>query len=123
MFNKILDDNGLSIPATTVFLTYLMFLSLGLCECGKMPREVKPHQFYLFLCALLDTASFTLNMFAYQYTTIANNDLMQVFGIFVAAFLSMIVLKLKYHGLHYLGMLLGAVGMLATVWNDLFNPD
>ena len=62
-------------------------------------------------------------MLAYQYTTIANNDLMQIFGIFVAAILSMIVFKLKYLWIHYLGMVLGVVGILTTVWTDLFSPD
>ena len=48
---------------------------------------------------------------------------MQTFGIFVSAFMSMCLFKLRYLNLHYLGMIIGVLGMLVAVWPDLMNPE
>lgn len=122
-FNKLLGEQGLHVPSTSTLSTNLVTLPLFFFSCSRIPKDTKTPYLFFLLCAVLDTVSYVLNVLAYEYTTIANNDLMQTFGMFVAAFMSMCLFKFRYLSIHYLGMLLGLIGMLATVWPDLMNPN
>ena len=62
-------------------------------------------------------------LYAYQYTRLASIDLMSVFGITMATVLSILFLKLRYGWLHYLGLVLSLVGIVVTVWSDLYDKN
>lgn len=119
-FNTLLNKKGLDIPSTSTLATNLVTVPLFLFSCSRIP--MKTPYLYFLLCSVLDTASYVCNVYAYQYTTITINNLMQTFGIIVTAFLSMCLFKFRYRWIHYIGMLIGLIGMAVAVWPDLMNP-
>ena len=116
--DKLLASHHLLLSATTMILTYFIFMSFSCCSCGKMPPNRPPFYFFC-ICGFLNTASFATNLLAYKFTTNTNAALMQLFGIIVAALFSQILFGVKYLALHYLGMLLAIVGLVVAVLPEL----
>ncbi len=73
------------------------------------------------VCALFDVIGLVTALFAYQKTRLASIDLMSVFGITMATILSILFLKLRYSWIHYVGLGLSLVGIVVTVWSDLYD--
>ena len=90
-------------------------------KCASEPQPTAKWKF--LICAVFDVIGLVTALYAYQLTRLASIDLMSVFGISVATVLSILFLRLRYSWLHYVGLALSLVGIVITVWSDLYDES
>ncbi|EME84825.1 uncharacterized protein MYCFIDRAFT_187683 [Pseudocercospora fijiensis CIRAD86] len=120
--STLLSMQGTSIPAFQTLFNYVLlniiYTSLTIYKYGFKGwlKLMYKDGWKFFLLAFCDVEGNYFTVLAYRYTTILSAQLINFWAIAVVVAISLIFLKVRYHVLQYIGILIccGGLGMLVA---------
>ncbi|KAF9087001.1 hypothetical protein BGX27_003033 [Mortierella sp. AM989] len=118
-------DNPVSIPTTQSLLNYfilgLVYTSYTIYKEGfrgwiDIIRARAP---YYMLFAIVDIEGNYFVVKAYKYTSLLSAMLLDAWSIPCVVLLSVLLLKMRFFRLHYMGVCLAMIGMGFLIWSDM----
>lgn len=128
-FTSLLENQGTSIPAFQTFFNYLLlnlvFTSFTIHKHGfkDWMRITWNDAWKYILFAFCDVEGNYFIVLAYRYTTILSAQLINFWAIVVVVGLSSVVLRVRYHYMQILGILICIGGMVILLASDHNNRN
>uniref|UniRef100_H2YA34 Solute carrier family 35 member F2 n=1 Tax=Ciona savignyi TaxID=51511 RepID=H2YA34_CIOSA len=126
--SEFLQQNQVSVPLMQSLLNYVMLgvvyttmLAFRKDEHGNnlLLETLKKHWWKYGLLAVVDVEANFMVILAYQYTSLTSVQLLDIFVIPAAMFLSFFFLKVRYVVLHYIGLIIAIIGVVCMVVADV----
>nr|XP_026696145.1 solute carrier family 35 member F1-like isoform X2 [Ciona intestinalis] len=126
--SEFLQQNNVSVPLLQSSMNYFLLgivYTLYLCfkkdENGKRVifQVLKKHWWKYALLALIDVEANYMVILAYQYTSLTSVQLLDIFVIPAAMFLSFFFLKVRYLPIHFIGLVIAIIGVVCMVVADV----
>lgn len=123
VFSKLLARKGVATPVlqmTLVFGTLAIVFSGKLFSQRRNKRPSQVNRLWFLLCGLIELQANASAVKAYQFTSIVSVQLLDCVSIPVVLVISVFCFKTRFNRLHYFGIAISVIGMLALILTDTF---
>eukprot|EP00731_Ephydatia_muelleri_P032331 Em0023g838a len=114
----------LSVPTTQVFVVYVLLAAIfgpALATRKDFLRILRDNWWKYAILGILDVEGNYLVVLAYKYTTMTSIQLLDSFAIIGVMVLSFIFLRVRYHWIHLVGVVLAIAGMVVVFLADVYS--